>query len=46
MKFKNNSTFLQLRHHLDVSIVMKLSRLKHGALVIATTARCVFGVSM
>lgn len=46
MKFKNNSTFLQMRHRLDVSIVMKLSQIKHGAPVIATTVHCVFGANM
>jgi hypothetical protein len=45
MKFKNDSTFLRTRHHLDVSIAMKLSQIKHGAPAIATTARYVFGAN-
>jgi Tfp pilus assembly protein PilZ len=46
MKFKNNSIFLQMRHHLDVSIAIKLSQIRQGALFIATTARYVFGQNM
>jgi methylthioribose-1-phosphate isomerase len=45
MKSKNNSIFLQMRHHSDVSTVIKLSQTMHGAPVIEITARYAFGLN-
>lgn len=45
MKSKNNSIFLQMRHHSDVSTAIKLSQTRQMAPVIATTARYAFGLS-